>query len=321
MIKRILSEKIEQTPLVVGGIPTTVETPLFDLGDYLIRAMRQTDIPNAAVLNDPSLSDQLSEGLLLDAYSTGYSCIESKRGYVFFVAEEKASGKLAGRADVKTWTGPLNKPKLRETHMGGLEVIAGEELLPNAKKIVELGGWLVPREYRGEGLAHALAYISARFIDEMQPVYAMDAAFITNVGPFRSRDNSQSVNYIERIEEVIRENNHLGLNEPLDLSMLTSRGEILSKIQVENIFHDLKMPWIIAPGKIAEVGYFLGMPRSESAPAWRLTGKLAAGDSALLLDSGTDGHDVGRLSPLSMKQTNILHPEHGGSYTISLFRQ
>ena len=317
-----MREELQDLRFKLNGEPRTVQTPVFDLGDYVIRSWNDSDFEQIASFTDPSMYKQLDVESLEKLTETGYSFEPGKTGAVGFVAQEKTTGDIAGRSYIETRHGDdFTNPRYRQTDEG-IQVIAGQEQMQNAERLVELGGWLVRQDHRGKNLSQALVYASIDFIKKMQEEgYRTDVAFITNIGPLRPRDNPEGINYAARMEDAILANGY----DPSDLTALASQKNeqgngpiVVTPDQFREIFSDLSTSMLVDGRKMTRK-YRFGDPRNETAPAYHISKKIVEGRD-LISYSDENGRRTGRASPvpfLSSREMNILH---GGSYTVADFR-
>ena len=316
--------KEQQTSAIrIQGELKTVHTPVFDLDDHVIRMWNTSDFEQIASFTDPSLYNQLDADSLERMTGTGYSFEQGKRGIVGFVAEEKRTGGISGRSYVETWRGEdIANPRYRQTEKG-VQVITSREQMQGAEKIVEMGGWLVRPDQRGKKLSQALAYASIDFIKNMQEEgAAAEVAFITNVGPLRPRDNPQGINYLERLEDAILSNGY----DPSDLRALANQKDeqgnspaVISPDQFREIFSDLRSSHFV-DGKNVQREYRFGDPRSESAPAYQISKKIAEGND-LITVRDENGRRESLPSPIPFVRSGEMNVLHGGSYTLADLRK
>ena len=315
-----MRKETQKSAIRLQGESRTVESPVFDLEDYVIRIWNPSDFGQIASFTDPSLYNQLDEESLEKMTETGYSFESGKRGLVGFVAEEKRTGDIAGRSYLETWHGDdFTNPRYRETAKG-IQVIAAREQTHGAEKIVELGGWLVSPDHRGKKLSQALAYASIDFIKRMQDQdCAADFAFVTNVGPLKPQDNSKGIDYAARMKDTISANGY----DPSDLKSLAEHRDdqgshpvVITPGQLRKIFSDLSTPYH-EDGKMIEREYRFGDPRNESMPAYQISKKIAEGKSLItLLDQ--NGGAESMASSVKFSRSREMNTVHGGIYTISL---
>lgn len=313
-----MQEELQDIMLILSGEEQSVQVPVFDMGSYLIRPWNTDDFGQIASLTDPSLAEQLDTVKLNELTEVGYSFEDGKHGAVGFVAQDKEKNEIVARAYVKTWHGnDFTKPKYRETN-AGIEVITAKELMGDANKIVELGGWLVSSEHQGKKLAQALTYASIDFIKRMQDTgYEADTAFITNLGPLRVQDNANRTDYGLRMADKIRENGY----DPSDLTALAKEKDddekhpvVITTKQFREVFDDLSTT-LLVDGRKRKSRYEFGDPRSDTSPAYHISGKLIA-EQPLITYTDEKGKRLGLISPIKFEQTRAMHTEHGGNYTI-----
>jgi len=313
--------QLEDLTLNLFGEEETIKVPHYNMGDYVIRPWIQSDFEEIASFTDPSLAEQLDVHTLESLSEVGYTFEPGAKGVVGFVAVDSQTNEIMGWSYIKTWHGNnFTKPKYKETEKG-VVVITAQELMQNATNIVELGGWLVKPEYRGKKIAQGLTYASVDFIRQMQDAgYEADAAFITNVGPLRVIDNDNRTDYGMRMADMISKNGY----DPSDLTALANQrdetGEhpvVITNEQFEDIFSDLTTSLLVS-GRMRSSKYEFGDPRSATAPAYHISGKLIAGHPLMTYDE--EDRKIGLISPIQFEASKEMHPEHGGNYTIAHLR-
>ncbi len=310
--KVLLKRKVS---LVINAKRKQIELPVFEHGNFLIRAMTSEDFKQVASFSDPALTEQLDVPTLKKLTKHGYTFQAGVKGIVGFVAEEKGTGQIVSRAYAKTWHGSnFTKPKYRLTPLGGYEVISGAQLMKNATTIVELGGWLTKDGYRKKGLAQAVTFASLDFIYRMLLVgYGPDAIFITNVGPLRPKDNGTGLDYAQKLLDRLKEKSLISEAKGQQLATLEGKGEVLSKPEVEEIFEGLTV-FVVEGGDTLEMPYFFGAPRSVTSPAYRISKSLLRNKTVVNI-GGKDYH-----TPITFEDSKEMHPEHGGNYTVAHLR-
>jgi hypothetical protein len=297
---RIKKKEEKGAQINVNGKPTDVRIQELDAGNFKLRLMQEKDFKEVASFQDNSLTEQLTETKLKELTTQGYTFEKGRHGIVGFIALDKSSERIIGRNYLETWHGEdLAFPNYRVTQTGGLEVIAGEEIYHDAIRCVELGGWLVKPEYRGQGLGKALTYMNTKFVKDLHDSYCpIDIALVSCVGQFRPQDNPENIDFAKRIYEAIGQNVGAAI-EREDLKDLVGQGEVLSAKELIKIFQEL--------GDC----YQLGMVREQTASAHRISERLIA--QLPLISNGTGNF----TSEINFQKAGVIHPALGTDYTIS----
>jgi hypothetical protein len=307
MAPTLLQERPIEARLVISGKETLVELPELVFEGYSIRPMQPEHFHQIADLNDPALAEQFTIQSLEELTSFGYTFGKPNENGIAGAVAVDAAGKLVGRNTKKSWNGDFyKKPKFQVTEDGGLTVSAPLDFVDGAKRLVEIGGFLVSDYARGQGIGAALHWAAGRYVEALQRISPTpaDGGFVATTGPFRSQDNPNGVDYAQRLDDRVA-------GKGIDLTQLDRYiGEnVLTPQEVSEVFAGLVINAIGSDGTMKPTQYVLGMPREQTAPEQRLLENIASRKTLVNTPDGT-----GKQFAFPLENTGILHRVHGGTY-------
>lgn len=295
-----------------NGKELDIEFPVFSFKNFKIRIGTESDLSGISKIGYPGMMIDLNDKNFLKKMEQGLVFQKDTNGFVFVVVEND-QGEIVGRSYIKSWhVDYFQKPRYALRKNSVLLVDASHSF--NGSKIIEIGGVVVSPDYQGQGLGSALLYARLLLIDYIRNDLhlPLNSIMMTNIGPFRSQDNSSKVDFnlklIEKIKEVtgVKELDHQTVMELTEAGKIMSQDDFyeqLSGLEVVNYQSKIK----------SYVPYYFGSPREPSYHAYSNSKRLCFNEPILI--DGSESYS----SPFVFRQSECIHFDHGGSYFIHNF--
>ena len=299
-----MEPKTQKTNLNFNGRSYDVDLPIFNFKSFKIRLGTFEDLECISKITYPGMAIDLGDENFIKKATQGLVFEKTTNGFIFVVVEN-SEGEIVGRSYIKRWhVDYFFKPRyaLRKEAV----IIADASHSFNGKKILELGGVVISKDYQRMGLGSALLYARLKIVEYLynELHLPINSLMVTNIGPFRAKDNSSKIDYDKILVDELKAKKFINSDSYEEVMKLTETGKVFSKAEFFKKLDGLK---------VRGENYFFGAPREASYSAYNNSLRLCRGEA--ILHDDTQSYS----SPFLFKQSECIHFDHGGSYFIYNF--